>query len=117
MERFAVDSSYEAWCQVGEGFRAGELHHVSRNREGGAVLTPIARFFCTRPEFVEIFHPHWRVDCYVRDHALAPKPEWAGRALVAALQREGICAEPIWVSWHSSSEIAGEALGKVFELE
>lgn len=115
MKRFAVDASYEAWYQPDEAFGSGELHHVARNRSGGTNLTPIARFFCTRPEFTEGFNQHWRVDCFVRSHELAPDPQWAGKALAAALKREGYCSEPLWVSWHSSSEIGGEAQGEVFE--
>lgn len=115
MKRFAVHDSYEASCQSSEGFAAGELHHVARNSSGGSVLTPIARFFCTRPVFTEGFNRYWRVDCYIREHKLAPDPEWAGKNLVEALKREGVCAEPIWVSWHRSSELGGEAQGEVFE--
>ena len=117
MPRFALDRTYEAECQVGETFRAGEIYHVIRNKHGGANSTPIARFFCSRPVFIEGFHAHWRADCYVRQHKLSPSPEWLGKELVAALRREDICTEPIWVSWHSSSELGGEARGEVFELE
>ena len=45
------------------------------------MMTPIARYFAWKPEFVEGFHGHWRVDCSIRMnkstrsgmHPLAPK--------------------------------------------
>ena len=117
MKRFAVHDSYEALCQTGDMFAFGELHHVARNRSGGAVLTPVGRFFCTRPLFIEGFNEHWRVDCYVREHRLAPEPALAGKCLVAALKRESICLEPIWVSWYSSKEHGGEAQGEVYAID
>lgn len=117
MRRFDLAGDYEADCHVAERFRVGAIYHCKRNRDGGAVLTPVARFFCWRPHFTEGFHEHWRVDCYVRDHKLAPSPDRAGRDLVVALLREEICTEPIWVSSHTASEVKGEAFGDVFDLD
>ncbi len=37
-----------------------------------------------------------------------------GEQLVAALIREQLCAEPIWMSAHTSDEIKGKAYGEVF---
>jgi len=90
---------------------------VERNAEGGALLTPVARFFAWRPEYVEGFHEHWQVDCYVRVHELAPEPIILGRSLVGALLREGLCQEPIWLSVHRAEELHGEAFGEVFDLD
>lgn len=86
-----------------------------RNRAGGSVNTPVAFYFMWRPEYVEGVHAHWRVDCFVREHPLAPEPTTVGRTLVAALIREGLCAEPIWLSVHQSKELMGQAFGEVFE--
>ncbi len=78
------------------------------------MLTPVARYFVWQPEFVEGFHKYWRVDCFVRQHRLSPEPTHLGEALVAALVREGLCAEPIWMSAHRSEELKGKAYGEVF---
>jgi hypothetical protein len=114
MKRFAVTESFNADCVVSEAARAGEIYHIARNSFGGAMLTPIARYFVWKPEFVEGFHEHWRVDCFVRQHKLSPDPMGLGEALVAALVREKLCDEPIWMSAHKSDEIKGKAYGAVF---
>jgi hypothetical protein len=114
MHRFNLDTNFSADCVVTDNARAGELYHVARNAAGGATLTPIARYFVWQPEFVEGCNRYWRVDCFVRQHALSPDPLELGESLVAALVREGLCAEPIWLSAHRSDELKGRAYGKVF---
>lgn len=115
MKRFSVSQALDADCVVASDSFAGEVYHVQRNSSGGAVLTPIARYFGWKPEFVEGFNPHWHVDCFVRVHELAPDAMSTGQALVAALMREGLCSEPIWLSVHKSEELEGQAYGAVFE--
>lgn len=116
--RLAIDATFEVECSPSALAFSGEIYHVSRNRLGsGSISTPVARFFCWHPTVSEGFNPHWRVDCYVREHALSPEPTWIGKALASLLQRNGYCAEPIWVSWHRSSEVGGESYGEVFERE
>jgi hypothetical protein len=111
MKRFPVTDMFDADCVVSDGARVGEIYHVVRNSSGGANLTPIARYFVWRPEFVEGYHKYWRVDCFVRQHKLSPDPMSLGESLVAALVREQLCAEPIWMSAHTSDEIKGKACG------
>ena len=114
MQRFDLNKKFSADCVVTDNARAGELYHVARNSAGGATLTPIARYFVWRPEFVEGFNGYWRVDCFVRQHALSPDPMELGESLVAALIREGLCSEPIWMAAHRSDELTGKAYGEVF---
>jgi hypothetical protein len=114
--RFSLSDEYDADCDESERGRAGQIYHVRGTSTGrGKTLTPIARYFCWRPSFVEGFNGHWRVDCFVKEHALAPKPLAIGQSLVQALMREQICLEPIWLSVHQSEEISGGAFGQVFE--
>jgi hypothetical protein len=68
VKRFPVTDTFQADCVVSEAARAGKIYHVVRNASGGAMLTPIARYFVWQPEFVEGFHKHWRVDCFVYQH-------------------------------------------------
>jgi hypothetical protein len=117
MKRFPVTDDFEADCVTGQTALAGEIYHLARNSSGGATLTPVARYFAWHPEFVEGFHKHWRVDCFVRRHQLSPGPFALGEALVPALIREGICSEPIWLSVHRSEELKGKAFGEVFEFD
>jgi hypothetical protein len=115
--RFSINPDYEADCQIAEGTRIGEIYHVVRNVAGGSWNTPIANFFAWRPEFIEGYNAYWRVDCFVRDHALAPPPGEIGEALAHALMREKLCDKPLWVSWHQSRELGGKEFGEVFERE
>jgi hypothetical protein len=94
MRRFDINATFGADCVVSDEARAGEVYHFARNLAGGAILTPIARYFVWQPQFVEGFHRHWRVDVFVRQHPLSP--------------------EPIWMSAHRSEELKGKAYGEVF---
>ena len=93
--------------------------HLYRERKcpQGHVVTPIARFFAWRPVHPEGYHPHWRVDCFVRVHELSPEPKMLGKALAKGLLQEAICTEPLWVSWHRSEEIGGTNFGEVFDFD
>jgi hypothetical protein len=117
MRRFSLTRDFEADCISGDSAHAGEAYHVVRNAEGGALLTPVVRYFAWRPKYSEGVHEHWRVDCFVRVHELAPEPIIIGRAIVDALVREGLCDEPIWLSVHRAEELKGEAFGEVFDYD
>lgn len=100
------------------GSVSGEVYHIVKNRHGGSISTPIARFFVSSPPLsVEGFNDHRRVDCYVRKHELAPEQRWLAKRLTDSLIERGVVTQPIWLSWHSSVEISGEALGEVFDLD
>src|SRR5262245_9510292 len=115
MVRFSISPDLDAACVVSGESLAGEVFRVERNQSGGATLTPIARVFAWRPAYEENIRPHWRVDCFVRNHPLAPEPKSLGEAFAKALLREAICTEPLWVSWHRSEEIKGKAFGDIFD--
>jgi hypothetical protein len=115
--RFSIAPSFDAACVIGSEFISGDVYHVERNSAGGANLTPIAHFFVSRPAEREGIHPHWRVDCFVRVHQLSPEPKVLGKALAEGLLQEGICIEPLWVSWHRSEEVGGTNFGEVFDLD
>lgn len=117
MKRFSVTDTFDVACVTTSESAAGEVFRVERNAAGGAYRTPIGKFFAWHPEFVENVHPHWRVDCFVRKHPLAPDPASIANALAGALLREFICSEPLWVSWHRSEEISGKAYGEVFDFD
>jgi hypothetical protein len=65
----------------------------------------------------EGYFPHSRVDCYVMDHELAPDPAWLARTLLNELLRQGGISEPIWLEWHRSNPMDGEARGEVFDFD
>jgi hypothetical protein len=94
--RFQIDDDFSADAVISERARAGQTFHIRRNHVGtGMTLTAITRYFAWQPEFMEGYHRHWRVDCFVRRHALAPEPMPLGEKLVTALVREALCEEPI----------------------
>ena len=115
MMRFSIAPQMDAACLISAEFVSGEVYHVERDSAGGANFTPIARFFAWRP-VSEGYHPHWRVDCFVRVHELSPEPMVIGKALAMGLLQEGICIEPLWVSWHRSEEKGGTNFGEVFDF-
>jgi hypothetical protein len=111
------DSFYADGDRAGT-FQSGEIYHIARNRHGGSTATPIGRFFITEPEIgAEGYHPHKRLDCFVRDHSLSPSAEWLGRTLTAALLSTGNISGPVWTSWHLANEIGGSATGDVFDFD
>jgi hypothetical protein len=119
MKRFDLNPDFSADCTIADKSRSGEVSHVLRNASGsGRTLTPVARYFAWQPDFIEGFNRDWRVDCFVTRHPLAPRePILLGQALVAALIRENLCDEPIWLSSHRSNEEKGQAYGNIFEDE
>lgn len=117
MMRFSIAPTLDAVCLISSEFVSGDVYHVQRNSAGGANFTPIARFFAWRPVHVENYHPHWRVDCFVRGHELSSEPKIIAKALAKGLLQEAICTEPLWVSWHQSKEIGGTNFGEVFDFD
>jgi len=118
MSDLPLDPKFFARSDAEGRFQNGEIFHIKRNSQGGTVSTPIARYFTTRPEIgAEGYHPHWRIDCTVRDHGLAPAEDWLARRLVDALLERGAVTEPVWVSWHRAKELGGEARGEVFDFD
>src|SRR5262245_31327067 len=95
---------------------AGEIYHVDRNEHAGGIMTPVGRYFAWKhPGDVESLNDHWRVDCFVSNHHLAPAPMPIGEALAEHLLREGLCAKPLWLSVHRSDELDGKDYGEVFQ--
>ena len=119
MKKFDLDPDFSADCTIADKSRSGEVYHVRRNAsDSGKTLTPVARYFAWQPDFVEGFNRHWRVDCFVTRHPMVLcEPILLGQALVAALIRENLCDEPIWLSSHRSDDEKGQAYGNVFEDE
>jgi hypothetical protein len=116
--KFDISSDLCADCQVSEAARIGHVYHVARNSIGsGMMLTPIANYFVRVPEPKEGFVKHWRVDCFVRRHKLAPRLEKLADSLVRALKKEKLCEEPIWITYYEYDEIGGQAYGEVFDNE
>lgn len=115
MKTISVTKDFEARLSIFEQTLAGEVFHVVRpTAGGGANLTPIARYYGHRPEFLDNFNEHWRIDCYVRDHPLAPDHRFLGERLTEALVREGVITQPVWMSAYRSSGESGRAYGEVF---
>jgi hypothetical protein len=115
-----LDLSAEYYVQSDEEgrFQHGELYHISRNSSGGSVSTRVGMFHVWRRKLhPEGYFPHFRVDCYVTNHGLAPDPAWIARALLDTLMQQGFVAEPIWLEWHRSNESHGEARGEVFDFD
>ena len=99
-------------------FQHGVIFHISRNKVGGSVSTPVGRFYTWRPQIhPEGYFQHSRVDCYIDDAPLAPEPSWLARTLLDALKQQGAISEPIWLGWHKSEELGGEERGQVFDLD
>jgi hypothetical protein len=119
IKRFDISQDFSADCTIADKSRSGQIYHTRRNASGsGQNLTPVALYFAWQPEFIEGYNRHWRVDCLVKRHPLAPtEPILLGKALVASLVREGLCDEPIWLSAHRSDDEKGQAYGNVFEDE
>jgi len=116
MKRFDLNRDFSADCTIADKSRAGEIYHVRRSAFGsGMNLTPVAWYFAWQPLIIG-FNGRWRVDCFVKRHPLAPRePISLGQALVAALMRENLCEEPLWLSAHRTEDEKGQAYGNVFE--
>lgn len=118
MPNLPIDTNFYVTSDAEGGFRNGEIFHLERTVQGGSLATPIGRYFTTKPNIgAEGYHPHSRIDCFVRDHELAPAEDWLARRLVDALLKSAVVAEPLWVSWHRAKELGGEARGEVFDFD
>ncbi len=117
MKTLEIARDFEAVFFITEETRIGDIHHVERHSSGGSLNTPIARFFVHRPGYIEGVNPHWRIDCFVKNHSFSATPEMLGRSLASALIKADYCPPPVWVSWHESAELAGEAIGDLFEVD
>ncbi|KAA3448548.1 hypothetical protein C7I87_21380 [Mesorhizobium sp. SARCC-RB16n] len=118
MDRLNLSTDYYATSDADGRFQHGVIFHITRNKAGGSISTPVGRFYTWRPEIhPEGYFDHSRVDCYVDDHRLAPEPSWLARTLLGALVELGSVSEPIWLGWHRSKELDGEERGKVFDLD
>ena len=118
MFEFDLNNTYRADFKETPDVRIGQIYHVLPNKVGtGSVSTPVARYFAWQPEYIEGVNPHWRIDCFVRDHQLAGDPKEMAKLLTAKLQELHWCDLPIWVSWHKSSELGGEKLGDLWEAD
>lgn len=116
METFSLMNDYCGEYEFRGDTTVGQIYHIVRNEFGGSILTPVGRWFAWQASGdVECFHDRWRVDCFVRDHSLAPEPMPIGEALVSHLMREKICSEPLWLSVHRSDELDGKPYGNVYQ--
>ncbi|MGL4635025.1 MAG: hypothetical protein ACRCWF_03510 [Beijerinckiaceae bacterium] len=118
MRTLALDPTFYIEADEVGVFHSGLIYHILRNSQGGSVSTPIGRYFTSRPALqAEGILPHWRIDCFVIEHKLAPQADWLGKALANALIKSASVTEPLWVSWHSSKELGGEPMGDVFDFD
>lgn len=115
-KRLKISENIEADCTVKNEALHGTLYHVQMNKSGGSsTSTPVALYFATRPEFIEGYHAHWRIDCFFKQHKLSPDPLSTGEALVDALKNEKLCTEPLWLSVHRSDDEKGKAYGELYD--
>lgn len=116
MTEIDLSSEYYAKCGEQDSFQRGEVFHVARNARGGSLSTAAARFYISRPTLsAEGVHEHTRLDCFVSHRKLVPEPDRLAQLLLKALMSNGTISEPIWLSWHYSEEIGGQAYGNVFD--
>jgi hypothetical protein len=101
----------------------GQVVHVAYNTGFGEAWTPIAQYYVRRwrpgplDGVAEDVRQHTRIDCYVREHELAPNPEAIATQLLEALIEAKKVSEPIWLSWHRSRELGGTPRGQLFDLD
>lgn len=108
---------YVEWS-ADKDFRAGEIYHINRNKTGGSVSWSVARFFITNARVpAEGVFPHRRLDCFISNTTLAPRPEQLARLLFQVLKSRGLIDEPTWLSWHAAKEQGGARFGEVFDLD
>jgi hypothetical protein len=118
MHKFELTNKCYAKGNETEFTRIGEIFHTKRNTFGtGSTSTPIARYFAWRPEYIENVNPHWRIDCFVREHKLAGNPKNLTQLLANELVTHKLCDTPIWIGWHKVLELGGEAKGELFEFD
>ncbi|WP_069058161.1 hypothetical protein [Sinorhizobium sp. RAC02] len=108
---------YINWS-AGDDFRSGQIYHFKRNKTGGSLSTPVARFFITSARIAaEGFFPHHRLDCFISNTELVLKPEQLARDLFEALKSSGLVGEPTWLGWHVAEERGGAPYGEVFDFD
>jgi hypothetical protein len=116
MTRLDLSSEFYAESSDWESFPQGEVFHFVGNARGGSLSVQVARFYVSRPRLhAEGVHQHTRLDCFVSDRKLVPKPDRLARLLLTALTNKKTISEPIWLSWHHSTEIGGQAHGDLFD--
>ncbi|TIX92658.1 hypothetical protein [Rhizobium sp. P44RR-XXIV] len=99
-----------------EDFTSGRIYHIERNKHGGSLSKGVARFFITQARIpAEGYFPHRRLDCFVSDSKLVPKPEQLARDLFRALIGRGLIDEPTWLGWHVAEERGGAPFGEVYD--
>ncbi|NGM19838.1 hypothetical protein G3576_07410 [Roseomonas stagni] len=99
-------------------FLHGEIHHVTRWPAvgTGAMYTPVAKYFVWPGVAApEVLRPHWRIDCVLREHHLAPAPDWLGRRLADAMMLHGIVREPLAVTWQIATAVGSESRGPIWD--
>jgi hypothetical protein len=102
----------------------GQIVHVADNKGGfGQVWTPIAKYYVRRwsagplDGVSENIRPHTRIECFVREHKLAPDPELLAKQLLTVLVDAKKVSEPIWLSWLRYQELGGVPQGEVLDLD
>ena len=117
MTNLDLSSDFYVEWSADNDFRSGEIYHIKRNWAGGApVPWSVARFFITNARIpIEGCFPHRRLDCFVSNTALAPKPEQLARLLFEVLRSRGLIDEPAWLNWYVAKEQGGARFGEVFD--
>ncbi|WP_105371831.1 hypothetical protein [Neorhizobium huautlense] len=111
------DNFYVEWS-ANEDFSSGRIYHIKRNKHGGSLSKGGARFFVTQARIPpEGYFPHRRLDCFVSDSDLVPKPEELARDIFRALTARGLIEEPTWLGWHVAEERGGAACGEVYDWD
>ncbi|WP_027668230.1 hypothetical protein [Rhizobium leguminosarum] len=102
---------YVSWS-ADDDFSSGEIYHIKRNKSGGSLSTPVARFFITSARIpAEGLFPHQRLDCFVSNTGLVLKPEQLARDLFESMKSRGLIDEPTWLGWHVAEERGGAPFG------
>ncbi len=119
MSDLDLSSNFSVEWSADNDFRSGQIYHIKRNRVGGgSVSESVARFFITNAKIpAEGVLPHRRLDCFVSNTALVPKPEQLARLLFEVLKSRGLIDEPAWLNWYVAKEQGGARFGEVFDLD
>ncbi|PDT12960.1 hypothetical protein [Rhizobium sp. M1] len=116
-----LDLSPEFYVEFSRGgcFDSGSVYHVTRHKGGsGQVSAHVARFFITDARIPpEGVFPHKRLDCFVIDKRLVPKPERLAGILFEALKKHGAISEPAWLEWYVAKGLGGKPYGEVLDFD
>ncbi|MBY5783915.1 hypothetical protein HFN62_09205 [Rhizobium leguminosarum] len=115
-----IDLSPELYVEFsrGGGSDSGSIYHVTRHKGGGQVSAHVARFFITDARIpAEGVFPHKRLDCFVVDKRLVPKPERLAGILFEALKKHGAIGEPAWLEWYVAKGLGGKPYGEVLDFD